>query len=406
MNDETGTAGVAGRSDRSPTLGQLAAAKARAQAAFTPLGKDKTADIATRTGGKYSYAYADLATCLEAVIPALSKECIALFQPTRIEDTRAIATTLLVHESGEFISSDFAVAIVDPSDARSVGSAATYSRRYGLLSMLGYASGDGEDDDGEAARGGQHEQKAPANAPACPVCGVIGSLMKSRPEWGGGIVCWAKRDGCGAKWPADTVFPPTAPPPTEPAPAPTSGKRGKRAAEPAKVVSQSVTGDPAPREESPSGAPVAESLLPPPGSEDCEVEGCWGGRGHEGNHVFDTDAEALKTPPVEEDPFKGFPRPAPAPLVDQVVPTKFMIQGSLRETAGMTESQFLESLRLATKVDKGPLGKGYARKLLAKLLHVPVEEASRTTLTEAKAAKYLKALEQASLTGEDVEVEP
>lgn len=38
--------------------------------------------------------------------------------------------------------------------------------------------------------------------PTCPTCGVIGSIIKGKEEYGGGWICWQKRGGCGAKFPA------------------------------------------------------------------------------------------------------------------------------------------------------------------------------------------------------------
>jgi hypothetical protein len=35
---------------------------------------------------------------------------------------------------------------------------------------------------------------------ACPNCGMIGSIIKGRAEWGGGWKCWDKKGGCGAKF--------------------------------------------------------------------------------------------------------------------------------------------------------------------------------------------------------------
>jgi len=187
---------------RSESVAALAKAKCAAQAKFLPLGKDKSATVALSKGGSYSYSYADLAACLESVIPALSEAGLALFQPVRIEDGSAIATTLLVHgDSGEWIASDYAAAAVDPRDARSVGSASTYARRYGLISMLAIASAD-EDDDAETARGGAHEMPQPRDhtKSLCPACGAD-AIIKSKAEWGGGWVCYKKRGGCGVKWP-------------------------------------------------------------------------------------------------------------------------------------------------------------------------------------------------------------
>jgi hypothetical protein len=35
---------------------------------------------------------------------------------------------------------------------------------------------------------------------ACPECGVVGSVIRGKADFGGGFLCWAKKDGCGAKF--------------------------------------------------------------------------------------------------------------------------------------------------------------------------------------------------------------
>lgn len=40
---------------------------------------------------------------------------------------------------------------------------------------------------------------------SCPECGTVGSVIKGKADFGGGWLCWAKKGGCGAKWPAGTA---------------------------------------------------------------------------------------------------------------------------------------------------------------------------------------------------------
>jgi nitrite reductase/ring-hydroxylating ferredoxin subunit len=35
----------------------------------------------------------------------------------------------------------------------------------------------------------------------CPECGSEGAIIKGKREFGGGWLCWQKKEGCGAKWP-------------------------------------------------------------------------------------------------------------------------------------------------------------------------------------------------------------
>lgn len=92
--------------------------------------------------------YADLASVFDACMPALSRHGIAVLQPTFDDDTGRYVKTVLVHgESGESTECRVPL-IVQKNDMQGYGSAVTYARRYGLMSMTGIAP---EDDDGNAA---------------------------------------------------------------------------------------------------------------------------------------------------------------------------------------------------------------------------------------------------------------
>ena len=142
---------------RSESIGQLAKALAAAQADFPAVEKGRKAEVRMKAGGSYSYTYADLADIMADVRPVLAKHGLAVAQPVSTRNGAAIVTTLLMHTSGEFLGEECELPAVDPGDARSMGSAVTYSRRYGYTGMLGIAPDDGEDDDGEAARGWNNE---------------------------------------------------------------------------------------------------------------------------------------------------------------------------------------------------------------------------------------------------------
>lgn len=124
------------------------AAFVKMQAALPQIGKGKTATIATSGGGSYSYSYADLPTIIEAVRPILVDHGFAVAQSVGGEHGVVTVTTILFHEAGH--SEEFGPTTVPASgDARSVGSAITYARRYGLCAALGIVPD--EDDDGAAA---------------------------------------------------------------------------------------------------------------------------------------------------------------------------------------------------------------------------------------------------------------
>lgn len=91
--------------------------------------------------------YADLSSVMAACLPALNSNGIAVFQPTGEDESGRFVRTILAHSSGETIECRVPL-IVSKNDMQGYGSAVTYARRYGLMSMAGIAP---EDDDGNAA---------------------------------------------------------------------------------------------------------------------------------------------------------------------------------------------------------------------------------------------------------------
>ena len=91
--------------------------------------------------------YADLASVMDACMPALNRHGIAVYQPTVDDDSGRYVKTVLAHSSGEVIECRVPL-IVSKNDMQAYGSAVTYARRYGLMGMAGVAA---EDDDGNAA---------------------------------------------------------------------------------------------------------------------------------------------------------------------------------------------------------------------------------------------------------------
>ena len=100
----------------------------------------------SRTDSQRNFRYASLASGLDIIRKALGSQQIAVTQTTAIDPTSGTVnlTTLLVHTSGEWISSDWPVCQLSETSApRRMGAALTYARRYALFTMVGIA---GEDD--------------------------------------------------------------------------------------------------------------------------------------------------------------------------------------------------------------------------------------------------------------------
>src|SRR5579871_6592449 len=126
----------------SETIGAIAAALAKAQAGLENPEKTMLATIPNGDGGR-SFRYASLASGLDLVRKTLSQHEIAVMQTTAIDHALIMLTTLLVHASGEWISSAWPVCPAAEPSAQVKGAALTYARRYALFTLVGIA---GEDD--------------------------------------------------------------------------------------------------------------------------------------------------------------------------------------------------------------------------------------------------------------------
>lgn len=138
----------------SELIADLAGALAIAQASIGTVTKDKTAKL----GDKYSYKYADLASCLDAVREPLAANGLALVQGASGHGNAITVTTRLLHKSGQWIESGLTLTAKDTTP-QAIGSAITYARRYGLSALIGLAA---DDDDGQAAGKGTAQAKPAA----------------------------------------------------------------------------------------------------------------------------------------------------------------------------------------------------------------------------------------------------
>ena len=90
--------------------------------------------------------YADLSSILQAVMPILSANGLAVIQPMKVVDERVYLVTRLIHESGETLESE--MILPQNSDPQKYGSLITYYKRYQLQALLGINTE--EDDDGNS----------------------------------------------------------------------------------------------------------------------------------------------------------------------------------------------------------------------------------------------------------------
>lgn len=176
----------------SPEIGALATALAKAQAMMEAAKRDSV-------NPHYHSKYADFASVVEAVRKPFAAHGLSFVQlPLQTEAEEIAVETVLLHASGQWVSSVFAIPVAR-ADAHGCMSALTYCRRGGLASMAGVAADD--DDDGNAANvtpPARQQTAAPASN-RCPVCGVD-AILKSKPPRTGWY-CFTRRGGCGTNWP-------------------------------------------------------------------------------------------------------------------------------------------------------------------------------------------------------------
>ena len=129
------------------------AALAKALAAFQGEVKDPVKD------GKANYGkYVQLDGLLSAIRPVLAKHGLSFLQMPGGDGQQITITTILMHESGEWLEGEPFTLKAMKTDPQGAGSAVTYGRRYSLSAILGVAWD--ADDDGAAASKPQEAAKA------------------------------------------------------------------------------------------------------------------------------------------------------------------------------------------------------------------------------------------------------
>ena len=108
--------------------------------------------------------YADLISIREAILPITAKHGLSVLQLPAEKEGKNYIQTVVLHESGQFLSSLDEVVVAKQNDPQAKLAAQTYTRRGSLQSFFNIGC---EDDDGESAmnRGNKGSSK-PASKPA------------------------------------------------------------------------------------------------------------------------------------------------------------------------------------------------------------------------------------------------
>jgi hypothetical protein len=97
----------------------------------------------------FKSSYSTLGEVMEVCKEPLNKNGIIVLQPSGItKNGGEYIETILIHESGEFLTSRIKLTPAKENDPQAQGSAVSYAKRYALQAMLFIPS---EDDDGEKA---------------------------------------------------------------------------------------------------------------------------------------------------------------------------------------------------------------------------------------------------------------
>jgi hypothetical protein len=131
----------------SESVAAIATALAKAQIELSNPAKSMLGTVLPHNNhdSPRNFRYAPLSGGLDIIRKALGGQQIAVTQTTEIDATNGLVNlnTLLIHTSGEWISSDWPVCrLSEVSAPRRMGAALTYARRYALFTLVGIAGDD------------------------------------------------------------------------------------------------------------------------------------------------------------------------------------------------------------------------------------------------------------------------
>ncbi|ASS66242.1 ERF family protein [Paenibacillus sp. RUD330] len=143
---------------KSETIAKIAAALCAANSEIENIAKNAE-------NPHFKSKYADLANILEEIRPVLSTHKLFVMQDLfcHTPGTLSCATTIM-HESGEWMTSEPFTCKLSKDDPQGAGSGGTYARRYSLSAFL--SLGTEVDDDGNKASEAPKRAQDTANTPA------------------------------------------------------------------------------------------------------------------------------------------------------------------------------------------------------------------------------------------------
>jgi hypothetical protein len=141
----------------------LSQALVKFQSQLKPVSKDSENPF-------FKSRYADLSNILQAVLPILTANGLAVIQPMKVTEAGfTVLITRLIHESGEFIESE--MILPNHADPQKYGALISYYKRYQIQALLGINT-ETDDDANSISQGNNYRPgqsgtySKPVNTPA------------------------------------------------------------------------------------------------------------------------------------------------------------------------------------------------------------------------------------------------
>jgi hypothetical protein len=156
-------------------------AMAAARATFPAIKRDRTVTVQTKTGGKYTFAYAPLDTIMAAILPPLTANGIVLMQDMR--GGCVITKLYFGEEVAEFAPINVAA---EGLGMQEYGGKLTYAQRYSV--KLAFALSTEDDNDGNDPSDIKEVRGKPAKLTAeqekhAATLNAAGTLQALRDAW-------------------------------------------------------------------------------------------------------------------------------------------------------------------------------------------------------------------------------
>lgn len=140
-------------SDRAAAA-EFAQAVARFQAECPPISKTSTAEIVTKAGGKFKYAYAELDHIARTIAKPLQAAGLSYSWDSSMDNKLLRCTCTLRHVNGHMVTASFSCPVESTSplmnEQQKHAAALSYARRQSLIQVLGLTTCDPDTDGSDA----------------------------------------------------------------------------------------------------------------------------------------------------------------------------------------------------------------------------------------------------------------